>query len=89
MRLASAVQTDTKNILEERYKGFINELTDAIEKACQQGKYRAVWTINTDNEGKAYLIDRLKGYGYTASAVFSQRDNGFNFEIKWDKVDGW
>lgn len=89
MRPAIAVQKDTRNILENRYKGFLEELTKAIEKACQDGKFKTIWSINTDSEGKAYLLERLKQLGYSAIACSDPRDSGFSFQIKWDEVKEW
>lgn len=83
MRNAEYVRKDAENILLERNTNFLQILEKHIEDACIDGKLRVTMTLKCDAETKSFLLQKCREHGYNADAVYSQRDDGFNFEVEW------
>ncbi len=80
MRHACIARQDAQNILDNRFKELTGKVTQDIEKAVSEGKFKTVvyFTGAVDEASKSYLTTKLRANDYKCQ--FSREST---LEVSW------
>ena len=83
MRHASDLREYTEGVLEEKFKEIESKVLLEVEKAANEGKFKATayFDKNLDTHAKEYIISKLRNSGY--KAIYNSYRGESSLEVSW------
>lgn len=83
MRYAYMARKDAQNILEERFTELTKKITNAIEQAVADGRFKTIVCFDKDisQAAKDHMISKLRAHDYKAN--FTSYREECSLEVSW------
>lgn len=83
MRHASDLREYTEGVLEEKFKEIESKVLLVVEKAANEGKFKATahFDKNLDIQAKEYITNKLRDNGY--KTVYNSYRGESSLEVSW------